>query len=134
MQTTMLMVILGVVIVAALGRVVHQRQRRAAMAAGQDLLAATEAGDLDHMQALLAKRVEINATNAQGWTPLHVAAAGGNTDLVGLLLKHGADVNAASNIGATPLDNAITYSRSRAVADLLRQHGAEGNTDWDIIF
>ncbi len=130
----LVLVILGVVIVAGLVRLMRQRQRHAAMAAGQDLLSATEAGDLEHMQTLLAKRVDISAANAQGWTPLHVAAAGGSVEVVELLLQHGADVNAASNIGATPLDNVITYSRSQAVADLLRQHGAEGNTDWDTIF
>jgi ankyrin repeat protein len=130
----MILVVLGVVLVAGLVRMICQRQRRAAMAAGQDLLMATEAGDLEHMRALLNKRVDINATNAQGWAPLHVAAAGGNVDVVRLLLTHGADVNAASNIGATPLDNAITYSRSQAVIDLLQQHGAEGHTDWDTIF
>jgi ankyrin repeat protein len=129
-----MLVVLGVGLIAGLLHMLRQRRRRATMAAGQDLLAATEAGDLEHMQALLAKRVNMNATNAQGWTPLHVAAAGGNVEVVGLLLAHGADVNAASNIGATPLDNAITYSRSQAVADLLRQHGAAGHTDWDTIF
>jgi ankyrin repeat protein len=129
-----ILVILGMVLVAGCVYMIRQRQRRAAMAAGQDLLMATEAGDLEHMQTLLAKRVEIHATNAQGWTPLHVAAAGGNVAVVELLLAHGADVNAASNIGATPLDNAITYSRSQAVVNLLQQHGAEGHTDWDTIF
>ncbi|ETW92279.1 MAG: hypothetical protein ETSY2_53900 [Candidatus Entotheonella gemina] len=129
-----ILVVLGVVLVAGLVYGIRQRQRRAAMAAGQNLLAATEVGDLEHMQALLAKCVDMNAVNAQGWTPLHVAAAGGDVEVVELLLKHGADVNAASNIGATPLDNALTYSRSQAVADLLRQHGAEGHTDWDTIF
>ena len=129
-----MLVILGVVLVAGCVYMIRQRQRRAAMAAGQDLLMATETGNLEHMQTLLAKRVEIHATNAQGWTPLHVAAAGGNVAVVELLLAHGADVNAASNIGATPLDNAITYSRSQAVADLLRRHGAEGHIDWDTIF
>ena len=129
-----LLAALGVMLLAGLVRMLLQHQRRAAMAAGQDLLAATEAGDLDRMQALLSRRVDINAISAQGWTPLHVAAAGGNVEVVALLLTHGADVNAASHIGATPLDNAITYSRSRAVADLLQQHGAEGHTDWDSIF
>ncbi len=132
MSMKIILVMLGVAILAGLVQVI--RQRRAAMEAGQNLLTATESGDLEHMRALLAKRVDLNATNAHGWTPLHVAAAGGNVAVVELLLQHRVDVNAASHIGATPLDNAMTYSRSRAVADLLRQHGAEGNTDWDTIF
>jgi ankyrin repeat protein len=131
----LMLVVLGVVIVSGLlGVAVYRRKRRAAMAAGQCLLIATEAGDLEQMQALLTRRADMRVTNAQGWTPLHVAAAGGQVEVVELLLAHGADVNATSNIGATPLDNAMTYSRSRTVADLLRQHGAEGHTDWDTIF
>jgi ankyrin repeat protein len=129
-----MLAVIGVVLVVGLMHMLRQRQRRAATVAGQDLLMATEAGDLEHMRALLAKRIDMNATNAQGWTPLHVAAAGGNMDVVRLLLEHGADVNAASNIGATPMDNAVTYSHSQAVIDLLRGYGAEGHTDWDTIF
>ncbi len=107
-----ILVMLGVVIAAGLIYTIRHRQRRAAIEAGQRLLAATESGDIAQMKALLAKRVDMNAVNAQGWTPLHVAAAGGNVEVVELLLQHRFDVNAASHIGATPLDNAMTYSRS----------------------
>ena len=131
---TILLIALGAALLAGLLYTLRQRRQRAAMAAGQDLLAATEAGDIERMRELLRKRPAINAINAQGWTPLHVAAAGGNVEVVALLLAHGADVNAASHIGATPLDNAMTYSRSRAVAEMLQQRGAQGNTDWDAIF
>jgi hypothetical protein len=128
--------VVAVVCLVAAGLVVkvHQHRRQCALSAGQVLLSATERGDIEQMQALLAKRVEVNARNAQGWTPLHVAATGGDIAVVDLLLRHGADVNVQSYVGATPLDNAITYSQNRAVVALLEAHGAQGNTSWDSLF
>jgi len=132
-------VIAAVIVVACLvaaGLMIKVRQhlRQAALTAGQALLSATERGDIEQMQALLAKRVVVDARNAQGWTSLHVAAAGGDIAVVELLLRHGAAVNVQSHVGATPLDNAITYSQNRAVVALLEAHGAQGNTGWDALF
>jgi ankyrin repeat protein len=104
------------------------------MAAGQVLLTATEAGNLEQMRALLARPVAINATNAQGWTPLHVAAAGGDIAVIELLLRHGAKVNATSYVGATPLDNAMISGQTKAVLELLRAHGANGHLHQDSLF
>jgi uncharacterized protein len=109
----------------------RRRQRQAAQSAGQVLLQATEAGDIGQMEALLAKGAEVNARNAYGWTPLHVAAAGGDPAVVAVLLKHGADIHAQSHIGTTPLDNATTRGGRKAVIDLLLAHGAKRNGTWD---
>ena len=109
----------------------RRRQRQAAQSAGQMLLQATEAGDIMQMRALLAKGAEVNARNAYGWTPLHVAAAGGDPAVIALLLQHGADVHAQSHIGTTPLDNAMTRGGRKAVIDLLLAHGARRNGAWD---
>jgi ankyrin repeat protein len=86
------------------------------------------------MQALLAQGAEVNARNAHGWTPLHVATAGGDPAVVDLLLQHGADVHAQSHIGTTPLDNASTRGGRKAVIDLLLVHGAKPNAAWDESF
>jgi ankyrin repeat protein len=117
----------GVGVVLAL----YRRQRQAAQRAGQMLLQATEAGDIVQMQALLGKGAEVNARNAHGWTPLHVAAAGGDPAVIALLLLHGADVHAQSHIGTTALDNATTRGGRKAVIDLLLAHGARRNGAWD---
>ena len=125
--------LIGLGLLSGVGVVIAvcRRQRRAAQRAGQMLLQATEAGDIVRMEALLAKGAEVNARNAHGWTPLHVAAAGGDAAVAALLLKHGADVHARSHIGATPLDNATTRGGRKAVIDLLLAHGAKGNGAWD---
>lgn len=122
----------GCVLLAALA--LRLTWRRSARRAEQALLASTEQGNLDNMQLLLRRHTNVNAKNAQGWTPLHIAIAGGDITLVDLLLRHGADVNAESYVGATPLDHAMTYGQRREVVQLLRQHGAQGHTDWDTIF
>ena len=111
--------------------VMCRRQRQAAQRIGQVLLQATEAGDIVQMQALLAQGAEVNARNAHGWTPLHVAAAGGDPAVIALLLQHGADVHAQSYIGTTPLDNATTRGGRQAVIDLLLAHGARRRGTWD---
>ena len=107
-------------------------RRRAANAAGQALLQATEAGDLAHMQALLTQTINMHVRNAYGWTPLHLAAAGGDVAVVQLLLQHGADVHARSNIGTTPLDHALVYGGRQAVVDLLLAHGAQRQPSWEM--
>lgn len=127
-------VVVACLVVAGLLVKVRQHLRQSALSAGQGLLSATERGDIEQMQALLAKRVAVDARNAQGWTSLHVAAAGGDIAVVELLLRHGAEVNVQSYVGATPLDHAITYSQNRAVVALLEAHGAQGNTNWDSLF
>lgn len=125
-------IVIGCVILV--GLVIRQRWRLAARRAEQALLTSTEQGDIDQIQHLLRRRANVNARSAQGWTPLHIAAAGGDITLVDLLLRHGADVNAVSYVGATPLDHAITYGQGQELVRLLRQHGAQGHTDWDSIF
>jgi uncharacterized protein len=122
---------LGLLSGAGVVLAMRRRQRQAAQRAGQGLLQATEAGDIMQMQALLAQGAEVNARNAHGWTPLHVAAAGGDPAVIALLLQHGADVHAQSHIGTTPLDNATTRGGRQAVIDLLLAHGAKPSDAWD---
>ena len=127
------LMLIGLALLSAVGVVLalRRRQRQVAQRAGQGLLQATEAGDIVQMAALLAKGAEVNARNAYGWTPLHVAAAGGDPAVIALLLQHGADVHSQSHIGTTPLDNATTRGGRKAVIDLLLAHGARRNGAWD---
>ena len=63
--------------------------------------------------------------DAQGRTPLHIAALRGNRRLANLLLHNGADVNAQDNDGNTPMH---LIQDSQRMPNLLLTYGA----DWSI--
>ena len=65
----------------------------------------------------------MNATDAQGWRPLHLAAANNNMDAIKSLIAQGADVHAPNGEAKTPLSLA-TEKNYREAAALLRRHGA----------
>ncbi|BBH08422.1 AAA-type ATPase family protein / ankyrin repeat family protein, partial [Prunus dulcis] len=55
-------------------------------------------------------KVELEARNMYGETPLHMAAKNGCNDAARLLLVHGAFIEAKANNGMTPLHLAVWYS------------------------
>lgn len=62
---------------------------------------------LDHPGS---EKVELEAKNMYGETPLHMAAKNGCNEAARLLLAHGAFVEAKANNGMTPLHLAVWYS------------------------
>jgi len=76
---------------------------------------------------LLKRGADVNArTTNKAVTPLHLACRAKDMDRVRLLLDHGADPNAVDEDGGTPLHRVVgdTDERSKAIAALLREHGA----------
>jgi ankyrin repeat protein len=59
---------------------------------------------LNIVEELIALKVEVNATNDIGWTPLHFAACKRYLDLVRVLLNNGAKVDAQDNGDQMPFD------------------------------
>ena len=90
------------------------------------LFSAAEEGDVNMIKALIKKGVDVNATDEDGWSPLHMAAAKDHSEVIKVLLSHGADVNAKNKWGRTPLHMAAANDCSE-VAKLLISHGGDVN-------
>ena len=71
---------------------------------------------------LLGHGADVNAADAAGWRPLHLAAATNNLDAIKALVAQGADVHATNHEGVTPRDLAEQKSHREAAA-FLRRHG-----------
>jgi glutaminase len=67
---------------------------------------AASQGDINEMQQLLATGVDLNESDYDGRTPLHLAASEGHLEAVQFLVKHGASIYAKDRWGNTPMDDA----------------------------
>jgi uncharacterized protein len=67
----------------------------------------TEAGLLEGVKLLLAKKVNVNAANNNGLTALHFAAQAGLDTVVAELAKAGATLDVKDKNGRTPVDVAL---------------------------
>ena len=75
---------------------------------------------------LIEGGADVNASTANGHSPLHYAAAKNAVAIADLLISKGADVNAENSRGSTPLHTASNYSNGD-VARLLISKGANVN-------
>jgi ankyrin repeat protein len=83
------------------------------------LIEAVKSGSRDTARALVGKRVDVNAREADGTTALHWAVRGDDLEAVQLLLRAGANVNLANRYSLTPLSLAATNGSVAVVAALL---------------
>jgi ankyrin repeat protein len=90
------------------------------------LVDAARNGDREAMRALVQKKVDVNAPEADGTTALHWASYRDDLESVNLLIRAGANVNAANDLGATPLWIASENSNGSLIKALL-QAGANPN-------
>ena len=100
----------------------------------EDVHAAAKSGDTDEVAALLSMDNRLTRTfDADGWSPLHLAAHYGHADVVSLLLHNNApvDLRSANQMANTALHAALAGRRADVVPILLdagadvnaRQHG-----------
>ncbi|MFF2846379.1 DUF6891 domain-containing protein [Streptomyces sp. NPDC058001] len=91
---------------------------------------AARTGDLVGLRAALAAGADAAATDAQGWAPLHLAAAGAQTDpaaataVLAELLDAGALVEQPGGDGRTALYLAAEFSPTTQPVELLLARGA----------
>jgi len=84
-----------------------------------ELLQAAESGDVDEVQRLLPRVVDINARNRHGMTALMKAAFFGHEPVVRVLLEHGADPNLMRNDSFTALALAAFFGHGEIVKTLI---------------
>ena len=82
--------------------------------------------DRDALRALIEKKVDVNATEADGSTALLWASYRDDTESAKLLIRARANVNAANDLGVTPLWTASQNGSSAMVRTLL-EAGANPN-------
>ena len=76
------------------------------------------------LDSLIEKGADVNATDDNGQTPLHLALHNEHPEMAKLLIKKGADVNAKNKWGDTPLHLVLDNPE---IAKLLIEHGADVN-------
>lgn len=91
--------------------------------AGQELLDAIVAGDLEQVELLL-NDTSVHFVDENGMTPLATAARAGKFSITDLLLKNGAHANLPSNGGMTPPMYAAMAGKVEVVRVLIK-NGAE---------
>ncbi|HEY7339178.1 MAG TPA: ankyrin repeat domain-containing protein [Bryobacteraceae bacterium] len=87
------------------------------------LVDAAKKGDQSALRALLQRKSDVNATDADGSTALHWTAYRDDVESANALIRAGAKVNAASDLGVTPLWLASQNGSSEMVRTLLRAGG-----------
>jgi ankyrin len=90
------------------------------------LVTAVKDGSHQSLRALLARKVDVNAREADGTTALHWAARADDQVAVDLLIRAGADVNAADRYGVKALALAAMNGNAFMVNGLLKA-GANPN-------
>lgn len=89
---------------------------------------AASTNDLDQIQlSIKNKKNQINCTDSDGFTPLHMAVksvhAWRRLDSIKLLIDNGANVNAVDKLGNTPLHYAQRHRDNREILSLLIMNG-----------
>ena len=95
-----------------------------------DIFEAAALGDCGRIERLLQQDGQlIHQISADGWSPLHLAAAFGGPQATTLLLSQGAEVNQLSGnpMQNQPLHACIALGRDCETANILIAHGASVN-------
>jgi ankyrin repeat protein len=83
------------------------------------LYEASESGDLETVWIILNCSFNIDTTNKNGYTTLHVAAKYRHTEITRILLKSCASVNTAEANGRTPINFAAVNGHTEIIRQLL---------------
>ena len=91
---------------------------------GRELADAIRDASVDQIEALLARRADVNWRGPYSRTPLQTAVWMGRTGVAEVLLAHGAHVNVTAASGETPL-HWVAHRGHTELVELLLAHGAD---------
>ncbi|XP_012252615.2 ankyrin repeat domain-containing protein 49-like [Athalia rosae] len=105
-----------------------EEERNAREPDSKAILEAAEIGDITTVARLITQNSDlIQATDHDGYTPLHRACYGNHPDIVEYLLKNGAKIDARTADGWEPLHSACCWNNVNCAA-LLIANGADINS------
>lgn len=87
------------------------------------LIWAASQGDLNQIQHLVARGVDLNQADYDGRTAMHLAASEGQEHIVRFLIRHKAEVNPVDRWGGTPLADA-ERGKHQHIVMLLKENNA----------
>lgn len=89
----------------------------------KDLFGAAKSGNVAQLRRLLSQGIDVNVSNRERETALHMAAANGHYSTVIFLVKNGAWIKAPTIKNWLPLHHAVRF-RHANIANFLVQRGA----------
>jgi ankyrin repeat protein len=95
------------------------------------MMKAAAFGHVHCLKVLINAGVDIHCSNADGVTPLYVAALNGHAEAAEILLENNANIDAADNSGASPLYRAARLGHSGTVRKLLEYKANVNAADHD---
>jgi len=99
----------------------------APVAEAEDLFAAANAGNVNQLRTLLSQGLDINISNRERETALHIAAARDHYSAVIFLVGKGAYVNAKTVKNWIPLHHAVRF-RHPNIVNYLINHGSSAHS------
>eukprot|EP00039_Didymoeca_costata_P005817 m.84905 g.84905 ORF g.84905 m.84905 type:complete len:1100 (+) comp12988_c0_seq2:225-3524(+) len=76
-------------------------------------------GDVQIVDLLISRDINVNLVDAQGLTCLHLAAISDKEEMITCLVEHNADLNPVDSLGKTPLLSAAELGLTHRVAQLI---------------
>lgn len=92
----------------------------------EDLFNAASAGNIQQIRKLLSDGLDVNVSNGERETALHMASARGHFEAVMFLVKSGAYVNARTVKNWIPLHHAVRFRHPNIVNFLVQRGSSAG--------